>query len=90
MIYIWLIFAAIFVSLAVYHFWQSASKIKHIESKGRVKTINTVPLGIGEFVQDFNTYVDELNWRNRIVNVLTGVGYSAAALTAFFSYWLSL
>lgn len=89
MIYIWLVFAVIFSGLAIYHFWQSAAKIKHVESKGQIKTFNGIPLGIGEFVQDFNAYVDELNQRHRVSNLLAGSGYSAAALTAVFSFWLS-
>src|SRR3989344_1005365 len=90
MIYIWLIFTTIFVCLAAYHFWEAFSKVAHIESKGNEKSINGVPVGISEFVGDFNTYIDGLNRRNMIVNIVTGAGYTAAALTALFSFWLSL
>lgn len=90
MLYIWLIFTLIFLALAVYHLVQAFSRVPHIESKGKVKAINGIPVGLGEFVQDFNGYIDGLNRRSLVVNLVTAAGYTAAALTAAFSFWLML
>lgn len=88
--YIWIIFTGIFAGLALYHFWQATHKIGHIQSKGNVKSINGNPVGVSEFVGDFNSHIDDLNRNSRTVNLLAGAGYTAAAFTALFSFWLAV
>lgn len=87
---LWIIFSLIFGGLAIFHFLQSNKSIKKPENKAKVKTINGVNLGINEFINDFGTYIDDLNKQNRIVNILTAIGYFIAFLTSLDSYRLSL
>ncbi|GEM_PF-3290154 len=85
--YIWIIFTFSFLALAIYHFWRSFQKIAPFSNKGGVKTFNGVPLGIEEFINDFNAYLDTLNQDNRAINFIAGVGYLLASFSAFVSYF---
>lgn len=87
---LWIIFSFIFGGLAVFHFIQSNKSIKKPENKAKIKTINGANLGISEFINDFGAYIDDLNKQNRIVNILTAIGYFIAFLTSLDSYRLSL
>ena len=86
---IWIIFSIIFIGLALFHFFQSRKKIKPIESKAKVKSINGLNLGIAEFIDDFNFYIGEINKQNKKMNIATSIGYFAAFLTSVYSYYLS-
>ena len=85
---IWLIFTAIFFTLASVHSSLATKDISHLENKCMIKTINGIPLGMGDFVNDFNKYIDQVNKANRNANILAMVGYMLAGLTAFFSFIL--
>lgn len=87
--YIWLIFSVIFLILTLFHIYQSFQKIKKIESKAQVKSINGVNVGIHEFIQDFNLYLSKFNHQNKRINLITAIGYFTAFLTSIFSYFKS-
>lgn len=89
-LYIWLVFVIIFAFLAGYHFYQAKQNIRHIENKGMIKTINTAKVGLVEFIDDFNRYIDVLNKSNKTSNIIAGIGYVAASLTAILSFCISL
>ena len=86
--YIWLIFTFIFISLAIYHFYQAKFIIRRIESKAGVKSVNGVNLGIGEFISEFNGYIDKQNISNRRINIIQGIGYIGASATALLSFFI--
>lgn len=86
---IWIIFTVLFFFLAVYHFYKSFEKIKHLTNIGKIKAINGVSLGISEFVEEFNKYLDRLNRDNRNINIAQSIGYILAALTSFVSFLIS-
>ena len=79
-----------FICLAIYHFFQAKKKIKEIKSDAQVKAINGLNLGISEFIKDFNSYVGEQNKNNKRINIIQGIGYTVAALTALYSFLLFL
>ena len=87
--FIWLIFTGTFVCLASFHFFLAKTTIKRVDNQARVKTINGQNLGIAEFINDFNHYIDKQNNSNRLINILQSIGYGLAAATAFFSFFLS-
>ena len=87
--WIWLGFAVLFFALATGHLNLSRKAIGHLQQKkGTIAGISGMSTGVGEFVADFNTFVDEFNAGNRRANLLAGCGYSLAALTALFSYFI--
>ena len=93
-IIIWGIFTAIFVMLAIYHLIQSRKKIKPFKSTWgyEVEVVNNevIKTPFIVFVESFKEYVKNFNKQNKSQNVITGIGYSLAALTSLFSMILSL
>lgn len=86
---LWIIFCIIFLGLSLFHFYLSRKKIKTFESKAKIKSFNGMNLGIAEFIEDFNNYVEKQNEQNKRINIATSVGYLAAFLTSVYSYYLS-
>lgn len=86
---VWLIFFIIFIFFGIYHFCRSKKNISKIVSKAQVKGINGLNLGIKDFIDDFNNYVDELNRDNYKINLWTSIAYITNALIALFSYLIS-
>ena len=87
--YIWLIFTIVFIVLATHHFRQARFKMRKIESKAKIKSINGANLRIAEFISEFNDYIDKQNRSNKEINIVQGMGYVAAAATALFSFFLN-
>jgi len=88
--YLWVIFSLIFLFLFTYHLYQSRQYIKKIENKAMAKTINGLNLGVGDFINDFNIYIENLNRQNKKINIATSLGYLVAFLTSIYSFYLSL
>ncbi len=57
---------------------------------GGVAKINSISLGIVEFQEKFNEYLDDMNIINKKKHILTAIGYFAAFLTSMFSLLLSM
>lgn len=87
--YIWIIFVVIFFLFSLYHFYRATKSISRASNVSAVKTINGLPLGIHEFIESFNSYIDILNKENRTINIVTGLAYLSASATALISYFLS-
>ena len=100
---LWLIFALLFLALAVYHAIASRSRLPEVPFPER--TIQGQALGfeshvaiggspldepIERFVASFNSHVSALNGANAKANRAAAAGYSLAALTAGFSYFLQV
>jgi len=83
---IWLIFTVMFFSLAIIHFHLAKKAISRFENKCMVKAINGIPLGMSEFINEFNRYIDKVNQANRIANILAMAGYMLAGVTALCSF----
>lgn len=78
-----------FIILSIFHFYRSTKSIRHLKNMCGVKSINGIEIGADKFVDQFNKYVDEINSENKKINIITGIGYLLAALTALFSYSIS-
>ena len=87
--YIWVIFTVMFAGLAAFHCYLTKQKIEPVENHGRIKTFNGVPLGVVETINDLNHYIENVNTSNRWSNIAQAFGYSLAALTALFSFFLA-
>lgn len=70
------------MGLAGYHLHLARQKIDPFKNYGSIKSINGIPIGIGEFVEGFNSYIENVNKANRSVNLAQVVGYIIAAITA--------
>ena len=88
--FLWFAFCFVFFGLAIFHFKQATKSIKPIENKAQIKRINGINLGINEFVNDFNTYVADINKDNKRINIVAGIGYVAALFTSAYSFLISL
>lgn len=87
--YIWIIFFILFISLSGLHFYQSSKSINHIENEGKIAKIMGIKIGVKEFVENFNEYIDKLNKENMIINIYAGIGYLLAAFAALWSFIIS-
>ena len=93
---LWILFALLFLGLAMFHFFQSQKKVPHFQqskrpgaNRGSVKILGMdIDQLTTNLVNGFNTYIDELNRSNKATNIIQGVGYMLASLTALFSMYL--
>jgi hypothetical protein len=95
---IWLIFSALFFTLAIWHWKQSKHAIPPLEvtirkferpgSQVKVKNIfsgTSLDKPLKDFADDFNKYLEKQNKSNRKMNQRTALGYFLASLTALAS-----
>mgnify|MGYP001559400076 FL=1 len=95
---LWLIFTLLFFGLAIFHFLQARKKIPQFQQSKRpgagMGSVKILGMDIDQLTTDlangFNTHIDELNQSNKLINIIQGVGYSLAALTAVFSMYLTI
>lgn len=87
--FIWFGFAIIFLGLAFYHFNKVGQKIGPFKNKGTLGSTNGLTVGLKEFVIDFNEYITEVNKNNEVSNIIAGVGYLIASLTALASFFFT-
>lgn len=91
---IWIIFAALFLVLAVFHWHAALQDMPHLSAKptsGIVK-IDGVPIaksGFEKFVHEFNSFIDQQNTSSRRQNTVAVIGYMVAFVTAVLSAFLT-
>ena len=87
---IWSIFGLIFITLTFFHLYQSTVDIEKFPRVGKVRKISGISIGVVEFQDKFNEYLDKVNKKNKKMHILTAVGYFVAFLTSMFSIYLSM
>jgi hypothetical protein len=98
---IWFVFALIFSGLGVYHFGAASASISqfNIEDmqyrKGSVElekpsTGVDIETRLRKFYVDLNKYITTYNKSTRQQNVIAGIGYIVAAVTAIFAMVIEL
>jgi hypothetical protein len=94
---IWLVFAAIFIGMSLFHFYWAFQNMpefvpptRPLEKMGSVRILGMdVDQPLKEFANSFNNYVRSQNQSSRYQNLLSGIGYIVAFLTALASFWSS-
>ena len=96
-IIIWIIFALVFLGLSIFHFVQSGKRITQfqvserplIQGKVIVKGAD-IDKPLKDFVNDFNSYIDNYNKLTAKQNRIAAFGYLLASIVAIFSLILVL
>jgi hypothetical protein len=90
---VWFFFAAIFSYFAYVHWRLSSTAIRPFkfrgaeEAKGKGSEASTV---IGEFVRDFNSYLETANSMNRAMNRNAMIAFFVAAVVSVIALFLSV
>ena len=97
---LWLLFAALFLALAIFHFNLSRRSMPRLQVATRPMSAPDAPVRVeiefggipldaplSRFVDDFNVFVDEQNRSARGANRAAAFGYLLACLTAVASLW---
>jgi hypothetical protein len=87
--YIWIAFTVIFFLFALYHFCRATKALPKAPNTAGANKFIGVNVGIAEFIDHFNRYIEDLNRDTKKVNILTGIAYLVASATALFSCFLS-
>jgi hypothetical protein len=98
---IWFVFALIFSGLGVYHFGAASASISQFNiedmqyGKGSVElekpsTGVDIEARLRKFYVDLNKYITTYNKSTRQQNVIAGIGYIVAAVTAIFAMVIEL
>ena len=87
--FIWVGFTIIFLGLASYHFNRARQKIGPFKNKGTLGSSNGLTVGVKDFVIDVNEYITEVNKNNKLSNIIAGIGYLIASLTALASFYIT-
>jgi len=94
---IWIIFVLVFLGLSIFHFIQSGKKVTHFKVSERPLTQLTVDIAgadidkpLKDFVNDFNSYIDNYNKLTAKQNRIAAFGYLLASIVAIFSLILVL
>jgi len=100
---IWLIFAALFITLAYFH-WMASKKIipsfqiskrPYMQPSSGIQVIAKVAGAdidkpLEDFVSDFNSYLDDYNKSSSRQHKIQAAGYCVASATAVFSFVLTI
>jgi hypothetical protein len=90
---VWFFFAAIFSYFAYVHWRLSSSTIRPFRARGleegKAKGSEASGL-IGEFVRDFNSYLETVNGLNRGMNRNAMVAFFVAAVASVIALFLSI
>ena len=91
---IWILFAALFLVLAMFHFYVSLQDIPHLKIKptsgiGKIEGVPIRKEGLKAFVSDFNAYVDRQNVSSRCQNTIAFIGYMMAFVASVLSACLT-
>lgn len=80
--------ALYFFCAAICNVFVAFHSIGPFTKKGVVKAFGGHNLGVSEFIDDFNEYLESVNWSNKLINLITagvnifaGVAAFIAALT---------
>ena len=98
---IWFVFVIMFSGLGVYHFGAASASInlfdiQEIQNKQEGIDLATPSTGVDvdtrlrKFTVDLNQYVTAYNKSTRQQNVIAGIGYVVAAVTAVFAMVIEL
>jgi len=95
---LWLIFTLLFLALSIFHFVQARKKIPNYEQQRRPGANQGSVSILGEDIDQqtanlangLNTHIKELNNSNKKINIIQGIGYLLAFLTALFSMYLTI
>ena len=98
---IWFVFVLIFSGLGVYHFGAASASISQFNIEDMQYRKESVELeksstGVGiesrlrKFCLDLNNYIAAYNKSTRQQNVIAGIGYVVAAMTAVFAMVIEL
>ena len=89
---IWFFFAAVFSYFAYVHWRQSNVSIRPFTSRGieeaKDKSSEAVSL-VGDFVRDFNKYLETVNSMNRNMNRNATVAFFVAAVVSVIALFLT-
>ncbi len=91
---IWIIFAGLFLILALFHWHAAIKTIPHFEAKptsgiGRILGQPISKSGFEKFIPEFNLFINQLNSSNRRQNSAAAFGYMLAFFTALLSACLT-
>lgn len=98
---IWFVFTLIFSGLGVYHFGAASASISQfniedIQYRKESVELEKSSTGVGietrlrKFYLDLNKYITAYNKSTRQQNVIAGIGYVVAAVTAVFAMVIEL
>lgn len=95
---LWLIFTLLFLALAIFHFLEARKKIPYYDQLKRpgagMGSVKILGMDIDQLTinlaDGFNSHIDKLNRSNKVINIVQGLGYSLASLTALFSMFLTI
>ena len=93
---IWFIFFLLFTGLGIFHSAESRKSLPSIQLKfegpvaGKIDGVSTGIGAIKKFANDLKKYIQELNKSTQKQNLITALGYFAAALTALFSMFIEI
>ncbi|MFZ0133021.1 MAG: hypothetical protein WAK95_10800 [Desulfobacterales bacterium] len=99
---VWFVFALMFSGLGIYHFGAASAAIGLFEAgtSPPSMTVDGLPAGpatdvvvekrIQKFSAELNRYIAAYNTSTRQRNVMAGIGYAAAALTALLAMAIEL
>ncbi|MGD0021788.1 MAG: hypothetical protein ABSC54_05740 [Smithellaceae bacterium] len=96
---IWALFAFIFCCLAFYHFVQSRKQHPlldiHVEKKELgVNFYNSKAEAneerVDKFIKEYNSYINDYNFKTRAANRLAGFGYIASTIVSIISFLIEL
>jgi hypothetical protein len=93
---LWLIFALLFLSFAIFHFRQARKHMPYFQLTKRpgAGTVRVCSMDIDQPIidlsNDLNSYIAEFNRSNKIINIIQGIGYLSAFFTALLSMYLTI
>ena len=92
---LWIIFAGLFLVLAIFHWHLALQTIQPFEAKpssgvGAIEGIPIAKSGFKKFIAEFNLFIDRQNASTRRQNTVAVVGYLAAFVTAILSAFLTI
>ena len=92
---IWIIFAALFLILAGFHWHAALQDMPHLSAKptsgvGAIEGIPVAKSGFEKFVPEFNLFIDQQNASSRRQNTVAVIGYMLAFVTAVLSAFLTV
>ena len=92
---LWIIFAGLFLVLAIFHWHAALQTIPQFEAKpspgvGAIEGIPIAKSGFKKFIAEFNSFIDQQNALTRRQNTVAAVGYLFAFITAILSAFLTI
>lgn len=92
---LWIIFAGLFLALAIFHWHAALQSMPHFEAKptsgiGRIEGIPIAKSGFETFIPEFNSFINRQNASSRQQNIFAVIGYILAFVTAVLSAFLTI